>query len=144
MPIYREILEKYGLCVMNKKPTWFRGDKKSLIDHITTNAHQNIDNITNTLPGISDHVMVIFDLRTTIITENPKYHLSQNWENTNSLDLELLASFNPFLQQIWSNKKVQETWKLLDKGIEDLLNMLAPTKIVQHRANYQPYLTEEL
>ena len=47
MPIYREILEEYGLCVMNKKPTWFRGDKKSLIDHITTNAHQNIDNITN-------------------------------------------------------------------------------------------------
>ena len=27
MPTYKEILEEYGLCVMNKKPTWFRGEK---------------------------------------------------------------------------------------------------------------------
>ena len=29
MPIYREILEEHGMYVMNKKPTWFRGNKKS-------------------------------------------------------------------------------------------------------------------
>ena len=83
MPIYREILEEYGLCVINKKPTWFRVDKKSLIDPISTNAHQNIDNIITTPPGISDRGMVIFNLRTTEITENPKYHFTQNWENAN-------------------------------------------------------------
>ena len=88
--------------------------------------------------------MVTFNLRTNEITDNPKFHLSQNWKNANSLDVELLASFNPFLQHIWSNRNVQETWELLEKGIEDLSNMLAPTKVVQHRANNQPYLTEEL
>ena len=114
------------------------------MDHITTNVHQNIDNITTTLPGISDHGMLIFNLRTNEITENLKYHLRQNWENANPLDLKLLASFNPFLQQIWSNRNVQETWELLDKGIEELSNMLAPTKVVQHRDKFQPYSTEEL
>ena len=142
MPIYREILEEYGLCIMNKKPIWFRGNKKSLIDHIATNAHHHIDNITTTPPGISDHGMVIFNLRTSEITDNPKYHLSQNMKNANPLDVELLASFNLFLQQIWSTRDVHETWTLLDQGIEDLSNMLAPTKVVQHRSNFQPYLTE--
>ena len=84
MLILREILEEFGLFVMNKKPTGFRGEKKSLIDHISTNAHQNIDNFTTTQTRISDHGMVIFNLRTTEITDSPKYHLSQNWKNANS------------------------------------------------------------
>ena len=98
LPIYRKILEAYGLCVMNKKPAWFRQNKKSLIDHISTNIGQNIDNVTITPPGLSDHSIVIFSLRANEITDNPKYHLSQNWENANSMDVGLLASFNPFLQ----------------------------------------------
>ena len=65
-------------------------------------------------------------------------------KNANSLDIELLASFNPFLQQIWSNRNVQDTWNLLDQGIENISNMLAPTKVVQHRSNFQPYMTDEL
>ena len=101
--------------------------KKSLINHIATNAHHHIDTIITTPPGISDHGMVIFNLRTSEITDNPKYHLSQNMKNANSLDVELLVSFNPFLQQIWSARDVHETWKLLDQGIEDISNMLAPT-----------------
>ena len=88
--------------------------------------------------------MVIFNLRTTEITDNPKYHLTENWENANSLDLGLLACFNPFLQQILANRDVQETWKLLDQGIEDLFNTLAPTKVVQHSANFKPYMKDEI
>ena len=42
MPIYIEILEENGMHVMNKKITWFRAGKKSLIDHIATNSHQHI------------------------------------------------------------------------------------------------------
>ena len=87
--------------------------------------------------------MVTFNLGTDI-TDNPKFHLSQNWKNANSMDVELLASFNPFLQQIWSSNNVQETWNLLAEGITDLSNMLGPTKVVQHRSNFQPYLTDEL
>ena len=89
MPIYRKILEDYGLCVINKKPTWFRQNKKSLIDHISANVHQNIDNIITTPPGLSDHSMVIFNLGTNEITDNPKYHLSQNWENANSMQVAI-------------------------------------------------------
>ena len=99
---------------------------------------------TSPPPGISDHGMVIFNLRTTEVTDSPKYHLTQNWENANSLHLGLLASFNPFLQQIWANRDVLETWKPLDEGIEDLSNMLAPMKVVQHRANFQPYMADEI
>ena len=118
--------------MLNKKRTWFRQNKKSLIDHISTNSIQHIDNIITTPPGLLDHSMVIFNLRTNEITDNPKYHLSQNWENANSMDVWLLASFNPFLQQILANRDVQETWQLLSDGIEDMSNMLAPTKVVQH------------
>ena len=28
MPIYRKMMEDYGLCVMNKKPTWYQKDNK--------------------------------------------------------------------------------------------------------------------
>ena len=87
MPIYRDILEEYGMHVLNKKPTWFRGNKKSFIDHVATNTHQHIDNIITTPAGISDHGMVIFNLRMSEITDNPKFHLSQNMKNANSLDI---------------------------------------------------------
>ena len=60
------------------------------------------------------------------------------------MDLGLLASFNPFLQQIWSNRDVHETWELLSDGVEDMSNMLAPTKVVQHRSNFQPYMNDEI
>ena len=33
---------------------------------------------------------------------------------------------------------------MLDQGIEDISNMLARTKVVQHWSNFQPYMTEEL
>ena len=65
-------------------------------------------------------------------------------KNANPLDIELLASFNPYLQQIWSNTDVQETWQLLDKGIEEISDMVAPTKVVQHKSNFQPYINDEL
>ena len=41
--------------------------------------------------------MVIFNLRTKVITENHKYHLTQNWDNANSLDVSIL-SYNIFGQ----------------------------------------------
>ena len=57
--------------------------QKSLIDHLSTSLHQKIDNITTTAPELADHGMLIFNLRTKEITDNPKYHLTQNWENAN-------------------------------------------------------------
>ena len=53
MPIYRDILEENGMYVMNKKPTWFRGNKKSLIDHIATNKL-----ITSSPPHVEYQIMV--------------------------------------------------------------------------------------
>ena len=60
------------------------------------------------------------------------------------MDVGLLASFNPFLQQIWTNRDVHETWKLLTDGLEDMSNMLATTKVVQHRSIFQPYMNSEI
>ena len=99
MRIYRKIMGDYGLCLMNKSPTWFTNNRKSLIDHITTNMHQHIDNIATTQSGISKHSMVSFSLSTTENVDNPKYHRTQNWENANPLDAELLTSFHPFLNK---------------------------------------------
>ena len=67
-------MEDYSLCLMNKKPTWFRNNKKSLIDHATTNMHPYIDNINTTYSGISDHSMVSFNLRTAENIDNPRYY----------------------------------------------------------------------
>ena len=88
--------------------------------------------------------MVIFNLRTNEITDNPKYHLTQNWDNVNLMDVGLLASFNPLLQEIWAIRDVHDTWKLLSDGIEDMSNMLAPTKAVKHRSNFQPYINDKI
>ena len=96
------------------------------------------------LPQDSDHGIVIFHLRTKEITDNPKYHLTDIWEKAHSMDLELLASCNPFIQQIWPNRDNHETWKLLWDDIEDISNTLAPTEVVQHRSNFQPYMNDEI
>ena len=64
------MLEENGMFVMNKKPTWFRGDRKSLIDHIATNCHQHVDNIITTPNGITDHGMVICNIRTKEIVDS--------------------------------------------------------------------------
>ena len=61
MPLYKKLMEDYGLCLKNKKRTWIRGNLKSLIDHITTNMHTHIYDITTSHSGISNHSMVSFN-----------------------------------------------------------------------------------
>ena len=73
-------------------------------------------------------------------TDNPKVHLSQKWDNANTLNIELMSSFNPNFHQMLSSVDINETWKLLVKGIENIFNLLAPTKILKHRSNFQPYI----
>ena len=45
---------------------------------------------------------------------------------------------------MWSIQDIHQTWELLSDGMEDFSNMLAPTKTVQHRPNFQPYINEEI
>ena len=35
-------------------------------------------------------------------------------------------------------------WNLLDQGIEDNSNMSALTKVVHHRSNFKPYMTDKI
>ena len=71
-----------GFVSWTKNQLGLEETKKSLIDHITTNLHPNFDNITTTPPGLSDPSMMIFNVRTTENIDNPKYHFTQNWDNS--------------------------------------------------------------
>ena len=58
MPIFREILEDNGMSFLNKKPSWVRGNQKTLLDHISTNLPTHVSNIDTKPMGTSDHLMV--------------------------------------------------------------------------------------
>ena len=102
-------MEDYGLRFMNKTPTWYRGNQKSLIDHVATNMHTHIEIISTYHAGVSDHCIVNFNHRTAKNVILPNYHLTQNFDNSSHLDAELLMSFNTYLQQMWSIQDIHHT-----------------------------------
>ena len=144
MPIYREILEENGMSILNKKPTWYKKKQKALLDHISTNRPTHVSNIKTEPVGTSDHMLVSFDLKTKENTENPKYHYSQNWKKANKPDIELGIALNPDLQEMWATRDHERVWNLLIKGANDICNTYAPSKIVQRRTKFQPYINDEI
>ena len=126
MPIYREILEDNGLSVQNKKKTWFRVNKKVLLDHITTNVPMHVSNINTEPMGKSDHHMVSFDLKTKENTDNPKFHYSQYWKMANTNDIELGISLNLDLREMWMENNTEKAWDKLIKASNHLCTLLCP------------------
>ena len=80
LPIYQEIMEENGLIILNKDKTRYaKNEKPSLIDHITTNMVNQIDNISTEKQPISDHCMVTFNLHSSEQIETAKFLFTQDW-----------------------------------------------------------------
>ena len=80
LPIYQEIMEENGLVILNKEKTRYaKNEKPSLIDHISTNMVNQIDNISTDKQPISDHCMVSFNLHSLEQIEQAKFLFTQDW-----------------------------------------------------------------
>ena len=122
----------------------FRGNKKSLLDHITTNSPTHVSNINTEPMGTSDHHMVTFDLKMKEYTENPKFHYSQYWKRANKNDIELGISLNPDLREMLMENNGEHAWRKLLKASNNLCNYYAPSIIIQRKSNFQPCITDEI
>ena len=70
LPIYQQIMEEHGLIILNKEKTrYVKNEKPSLIDYISTNLINQIDNISTDRQSISNHCMFTFILHASVETE---------------------------------------------------------------------------
>ena len=96
LPIYQEIMEENGLVILNKDKTRYaKNEKPSLIDHITTNMVNQIDNISTDKQPISDHCMVTFNLHSSEQIEAAKFLFTQDWSQATKNLWTLAPNTNP-------------------------------------------------
>ena len=65
-------------------------------------------------------------------------------EKGNKNDIELAIILNPDLHEMCMENNPEKAWDKLIKASNDIYNEYAPIKVMQRRANFQPYITDEI
>ena len=144
-PLYQDFRDEEDFTVMNKELTRFQiHQKPSLIDHVLTNSPELIDNI-ETKPGIiSDHKIVTCLVHSEELVENPRYRFKTDWWKIEEENATAMVLENQKLMETLTRTSTEKIWTLMIEGMNEVINGIAPTKVVQCKADYIPYINKEV
>ena len=130
---------------MNHELTRFQSNSKpSCIDHVICNVPGHVDNI-QTVPGIvSDHFMIMCLFHTEILKENHMYMWKTEWWRINAENLTEMILQNEMVMGILKSTNQNIIWSNLITGLNQVINLIAPTRIVQCKNDYLPYFGKEV
>ena len=96
----------------NKEKTRYaKNEKPSLIDHISTNMVNQIDNISTDKQPISDHCMVSFNLHSLEQIEQAKFLFTQDWRQVTKNLVDFGAEYEPELTEMWYKHNIHSMWE---------------------------------
>ncbi|CAG2208258.1 unnamed protein product [Mytilus edulis] len=132
-----EFIEEFGMEQLQLKPS----RENNILDFFLTN-HPSLVKSCNTLPGISDHNMIVLDTDLKPQYNKPKpreiyVYKKAKWEEIKADIIKFGADI------INSNTSVEERWTNLKNGIETTLNLNVPRKITNKRHNL-PWLSNSV
>ena len=144
-PILEEFLNNEAFSIMNQEFTRFQSNcRPSTIDHIITNIPGHIDNV-RTLPGIiSDHKIISCLLHTEILTQHPMYIYKTNWWKIQPDVLMQMITENKKIMNSLTKTDPDAVWADIIEGLNEIINTLAPTKVIQCKSKYMPYVGKEV
>ena len=117
---------------------------KSCIDHIISNIPSKLTHITTTDKGYSDHSILTATYHTKtpltrqkLIKTRPSYLLTTHLLNS-------YIDCNDILQTIFNYTCLNLIANILMTELNAIINIIAPSKIIQVRNDYTPYMTDDL
>ena len=142
---YTEFMEDHRFTLMNHKPTrHWPGTPSTLIDHVVTNQPMNIDNVITKPTHISDHEMVSCNYHVQRLKERPKTIKVRDYTLLTRQNIMEQIMENERLNRIFSMNDVDAKWELLIEVYNEVINNLAPSKLIQVKDDQVPFMTEEV
>ena len=123
-------------------PTWARGHKKSCLDHVYTTAPSKLSPVETIWTGMSDHALIKFGRFTKSMQTQQAYIRKRMFKNFQPDQFKLRVSRLPELQLILQSTDVNIAANLLTKGLNRILDDMAPIKTIQTRKKYAPHMEE--
>ena len=78
------------------------------------------------------------------LKENAKFMYKTNWKNLNPENVNEMIQNNTKLMGILTKQNPEVIWPNLIMGLNEIINTLAPTTIIQCKANHIPYINDEV
>ena len=118
-----------------------RGQPRAGLDHLYTNKPEKLSSVQTYFTGISDHKLVKFTRFSKSFRPRPRFIRKRMFKNFDSTKYkEALAASD--LEEVLAITNVDEASELLVYKITKVLDMMAPVRTVQSRANYAPWLSK--
>ena len=76
--------------------------------------------------------------------DQPQFLLTRNWDNLTRDNMISEINNNQLMSSIFTLQSTDKIWNNLLTGINIVINTLAPSKVIQLKANYVPYLNNEI
>ena len=142
---YEDFRNMNSFSILNKEPTFYRPNAKpSLLDHILTNCQNNIDNIQTYFNIMSDHRFVTCLFHTEEIVDSPQFSYYTNWRNADYHSYTDGLMNNEKLNSMFNHTDPDIVWPLFITGLNEVIDTQFPTKVIQLRKGYKPYINEEI
>ena len=123
-------------------PTWARGDQRSCLDHVYSNAPGKLSPVAVTWTGMSDHAMISFTRFTRSVQNQVAYVRKRSFKSFNPDNFKTSVAAMPELGAIMECWDVNMAAAMLTAGLTRILDRTAPIKTIQTRRNYAPHLGE--
>ena len=128
--------------LVNGATRFERGQPKSGLDHLYTNKPDKLSAVHTVFTGMSDHKLLKVTRYTKSFKQLPRYVRKRIFKNFNEEQfIQKLNDCN--INEVLECYDVNEATNMLTEKLTSILDILAPVKTIQVRANYLPGLSEE-
>ena len=109
-----------------------------------TNGPNRVDGV-ETLPShIADHSFVKLNFHSDILKSKPQFRETRNFNNINADVLMEEINNNAKLQGLFALKCPNKIFNILIEEINNIINKIAPAKLIQIKRKDHPYMNNDL
>ena len=138
------LLEKivpHGFIQLVTQPTRFwPGLEPSGLDHIYCNRPDKITEVSSLFTGSSDHKLILATRTSKTVVSRPRIIKKRVYKNFNE-DQFLNAIVNSNWWDVYSTDDLDSAVQLFTNKINNILNVMAPSKRIQIRSKYAPFMS---
>jgi hypothetical protein len=132
-----------GTTTMNNQITrQQRGAKPSCLDHCYSNTPNKMAEVLTKWKGGSDHAMLLAHYSYATRTQLPGFLITRNRAQLTPAKINNMLSESQDLKNILNEQDPNKIANTLTKILTEIVNKLAPTRKIQVKKNYCPYITK--
>ena len=143
---FHDLLVTQNFAIHNEEPTFFRkGSRPSFIDHLWSNMAHHISNVvTDHHPLSYDHKFIALTVGTSGDSPLPRFIQIRDWKGMSQINLKIAVESNENLHKIFHSEDPDFIAETIQSELNNIVEMLAPSKVVPVKKNWTPYVNSEL